>query len=514
MGGRFETIADDRVSFARARGPLGGRSGLAGDGSVIEHRCNRRTFLSACAVAGAGLVAGFPLGSERVRPSPAQLAYQRRERALFLHFGVNTFTNQEWGTGDESPSVFNPTALDARQWARCARASGFRSMVLTAKHHDGFCLWPSALTDHSVRRSPWRGGAGDVVRDFTNACRAEGLGAGLYLSPWDRHEPSYGDSPRYNDFYVAQLTELLTRYGPIAEVWFDGANGEGPNGKLQTYDWDRFHRTVRRLQPHAVMFSDAGPDVRWIGNEHGVAGDPNWAMVDPRAVPFPGATGPAVDRMLQHGDAAGSVWRPGEADVSIRPGWFWHAAESANVKSADELVDLFFVSVGRNANLLLNVPPNRAGLLDDVDVSRLAAFSTKLASQFAGNLGAEARMSASSEASGHGARAVVDGDPDTWWSPRDGDRSPSVVAMFRGPGRIGVIEIQEAIQNGQRVAAYGVDALVGGTWQAISTGTTIGHRKLDRLSQLAAGGVRLRILSSLGAPQIATLAVWPGPGQP
>lgn len=493
MGARSETIAGDDPTPASRTEP-----------------CGRRAFLSACASAGAWLLAGIPLGSGRPRPTPAQLRYQRRERALFLHFGVNTFTDREWGTGDESPSIFDPSALHARQWARCARAAGFRSMVLTAKHHDGFCLWPSALTDHSVRKSPWRGGHGDVVRDFTDACRVEGLGAGVYLSPWDRHEPSYGDSPRYNDFYVAQLSELLTRYGPIAEVWFDGANGEGPNGKRQAYDWDRFHRTVRRLQPDAVMFSDAGPDVRWIGNEHGMAGDPNWAMVDPAAVPFPGATGPAVERMLQHGDPAGTVWRPGEADVSIRPGWFWHAAESAKVKSVDEMVELFFVSVGRNANLLLNVPPNRAGLLDDVDVARLAAFSAALASQFGENAAIGARVSASSETSGHSANAVTDRDPDTWWSPRRGDRSPSVVATFRRPVRIGVVEVGEAIQNGQRVAAYGVDALVGGKWQTISTGTTIGHRKLDRLSQRTADGVRLRIVSSIGAPQIATLAIWPG----
>ncbi len=243
--------------------------------------CDRRSFLSACALAGAAVLVRAPsgrriasLGDHRVRPTAAQLRYQRRERALFLHFGVNTFTDREWGTGGERPSLFDPSALDARQWARTAHAAGFRAMVLTAKHHDGFCLWPSAVTEHSVRHSPWRAGAGDVVREFVDACRGAGLGAGLYLSPWDRHEPSYGDSPRYNDFYVAQLTELLTRYGPIAQVWFDGANGDGPNGKRQTYDWARIHRTVRRLQPNAVMFSDAGPDVRWIGNEHGIAGDP------------------------------------------------------------------------------------------------------------------------------------------------------------------------------------------------------------------------------------------------
>src|SRR5687767_8658458 len=254
----------------------------------------------------------------RPRPSAAQLAWQREELAMFLHFGPNTFTDREWGDGREDPRIFAPAALDARQWARTARAAGFRAMVLTAKHHDGFCLWPSATTTHTVAHSPWRGGAGDVVREFVDACRAEGLRAGLYLSPWDRNHPTYGDSPRYNDVYAAQLTELLTRYGPLAEVWFDGANGEGPNGKRQVYDWPRVWGLVRRHQPDAVVFSDAGPDVRWCGNERGVAGDPNWSTVDPAAVPFPGATGPRIIPALQHGDPAGTVWRPAEADVSIR----------------------------------------------------------------------------------------------------------------------------------------------------------------------------------------------------
>jgi alpha-L-fucosidase len=248
----------------------------------------------------------------RARPTPtaAQLEWQRDELALFLHFGVNTFTDREWGDGREDPQIFAPTQLDARQWARNARQSGFRAMILTAKHHDGFCLWPTRTTNHSVAASPLRDGKGDVVREFVAACRAEGLRAGLYLSPWDRHEPSYGDSPRYNDLYAAQLTELLTQYGPIAEVWFDGANGEGPNGKRQVYDWPRVWGLVRKLQPNAVMFSDAGPDVRWIGNERGVAGDTNWSTVDPAVVPVPGMSGDAVMRMLQEGDPSGTVWRP------------------------------------------------------------------------------------------------------------------------------------------------------------------------------------------------------------
>ena len=256
----------------------------------------------------------------RPRPSAAQLAWQRDEFALFLHFGVNTFTDCEWGDGKEDPQIFNPASLDARQWARTAREAGARCVILTAKHHDGFCLWPTKTTAHSVASSPWRGGRGDVVREFCDAVREEQLRVGLYCSPWDRNAAVYGESPKYNDFYIAQLTELLTQYGEIAEVWFDGANGEGPNGRKQVYDWLHIWGTVRRLQPNAVMFSDAGPDIRWIGNERGSAGDPNWSTVDPSIVTVPGVDGPEIIRSLQHGDRDGTVWRPGETDVSIRPG--------------------------------------------------------------------------------------------------------------------------------------------------------------------------------------------------
>src|SRR4051794_9333800 len=339
---------------------------------------NRRSFLHA--TTGALVACALPPRARsrqvrtRPRPSSSQLAWQRDELALFLHFGVNTFTDREWGDGKEDPGIFAPSALDARQWARAAKAAGFRMMMLTAKHHDGFCLWPSSVTKHTVAASPFRGGNGDVVREFVDACRAEGLKAGLYLSPWDRNSPVYGDSPRYNDFYCDQLTELLTRYGAISEVWFDGANGEGPNGRRQQYDWPRFFGLVRKLQPNAVMFSDVGPDVRWCGNENGTAGDPNWSTIDPNAVPYPGADVPKVGEILQHGDPAGSVWRPAEVDVSIRPGWFYHPAEDDRVRSVDNLLDLYFSSVGRNGKLLLNVPPTREGLLHPTDVARLTAF--------------------------------------------------------------------------------------------------------------------------------------------
>jgi len=421
----------------RAAGPPGGRADERGTGPDGEAR-------------------------DRPTPSPSQLVWQRDELALFLHFGMNTFTDREWGDGREDPALFDPADLDARSWARAARSAGARAMVLTAKHHDGFCLWPTATTGHSVRASPWRGGEGDVVRAFTDACRAEGLRAGLYLSPWDRNAPSYGDSPRYDEFYCAQLTELLTRYGPIHEVWFDGANGEGPDGRRQVYDWERYWNLVRRLQPDAVIFSDAGPDVRWIGNEDGIAGDPNWSTVDPTVVPVPGADGPGVRDMLLHGDPRGAVWRPGEADVSIRPGWFHHPAEDDQVKSVDELVELHFSSVGRNAKLLLNVPPTRAGRLHPTDVERLRDMRQRLDARFARDLSDDLRAG----------------------------RSATVSA----------IDLREAIEEGQRVARHAVHGRVGGTWREIARGATIGHRRLHRIDPVTVTGLRLAIEASIGEP--------------
>lgn len=395
----------------------------------------------------------------RPRPTPAQLAWQRDEFALFLHFGVNAFTDREWGDGKEDPRIFDPRALDARQWARVAREAGARAVILTAKHHDGFCLWPTKTTAHSVASSPWRGGGGDVVRECADAARAEGLRVGLYCSPWDRNAAVYGDSPRYNDMYIEQLTELLTLYGEIAEVWFDGANGEGPNGKKQVYDWPRIWGTVRRLQPNAVMFSDAGPDVRWIGNEIGSAGDPNWSTVNPAIVTAPGVDGPEIIRSLQHGDRDGTVWRPGETDVSIRPGWFYHAAEDEKVKSVEALMRIWFSSVGRNSKLLLNVPPNRDGLLADADVRRLCEFRTARDTLFASEL------------------PWLDW---TWRATNGG--SIEGLASLSGPSALSVIRLAEAIEEGQQVARYRLDGDVGdGAWRALAEGQTIGYCKLDRV---------------------------------
>jgi alpha-L-fucosidase len=428
-------------------------------------RVTRRQMLGTLAAGAAALPLLPSLRPLRPLPSPSQLQWQRDELALFLHFGVNTFTDREWGDGAEDPAIFAPTRLDARQWARAANVAGFRAMILTAKHHDGFCLWPTATTKHSVASSPWKGGAGDVVREFTDACRAEGLRAGLYLSPWDRNAPSYG-SDRYNDLYCEQLTELLTRYGAIGEVWFDGANGEGPNGRHQRYDWARYWALVRKLQPGAVIFSDAGPDVRWIGNERGVAGETNWSTVDPAVVPYPGATGDRVADMLQHGDPRGAVWRPGETDVSIRPGWFNHPAEDDKVKSSDDLVDLYFTSVGRNSKLLLNVPPTREGLLHTTDVERLGAMRQRLDALFAR------------------------------------DRAPDVTAG--SAATVSVASLSEDITQGQAVARYTLHGMTAGTWRVLARGTTIGYKKIDPFDPVTLSAARVQVDEAVG---------WAGPVQ-
>lgn len=418
---------------------------------------SRREFLIA---AGATPAFSAYAASARPRPSKEQLEWQRDELALFIHFGVNTFTDREWGDGKEDPAIFNPSKLDAGQWARTAKAAGARAMVLTAKHHDGFCLWPTATTKHSVVSSPFRNGRGDVVREFVDACRAHQLKAGLYLSPWDRNASVYGDSPRYNEFYGRQLTELLTKYGRIDEVWFDGANGEGPNGKRQTYDWPRTWALVKKLQPHAIIFSDAGPGVRWIGNENGVAGETNWSTVVPEVVPVPGTSGAAATKMMQQGDPDGSAWRPGETDVSIRPGWFHHPAEDARVRSIDNLVNLYFTSVGRNSKLLLNVPPTREGLIHATDAERLAGMRARLDSMFRTDIAA-------------GRKAK--------WTRTGAMTAEAIVDLGRNE-TISVVDVRERIERGQMISRYRVEVAPGSEWLPLFKGTTIGYRRLTRLA--------------------------------
>ena len=460
--------------------------------------CTRATTMTRRDFLGLGLAAttsGIWLpripAPSRIIPSTRQLAWQNARMGVFIHFGINTFTGREWGDGTESPEDFNPSALDARQWAHTARSAGFRYIILTAKHHDGFCLWPSRVTAHSVKNSPWRGGNGDVVREFVDAAAGEGLGAGLYLSPWDRHEPTYGDNARYNDFYVEQLTELLTWYGSITEVWFDGANGEGPNGRRQTYDWERVHRTVRKLQPDALMFSDAGPDIRWVGNEEGAAGDPNWCTVDPARVPAPGVSSPEIIDALQHGDPPSdvTVWRPAEAPVSVRPGWFWHESEDAKVKSAEDLFELYCRCVGRNANLLLNVPPGRDGLLQPADVRALDRFGARLRSAFGEDRARKGLVR------------------------REAGSFEITLPEF---AEFDTAVMKEEIAAGQSIARYDLEVWRHGAWEQIARGTTVGREKIDRFTPVTTGKMRLVVRESADSPRIGSIALYrtgtPPPG--
>ena len=450
-------------------------------------------------------------------PSRRQLAWHELEFYGFLHFGINTFTDREWGYGDESETLFDPTALDARQWARAARDAGMKGLIITAKHHDGFCLWPSRYTEHSVKRSPWRGGRGDVLRELADACREYGLKMGVYLSPWDRNRADYG-RPEYLAAYRAQLRELMTGYGPLFEVWFDGANGGDGfyGGARETrridnrtyYDWPNTWSIVRALQPAAVMFSDAGPDVRWVGNENGVAFDTSWYGLDRQAT-YPGD--PAYARDFASGRPDASDWVPPEVDVSIRPGWFHHASEDARVKSVRQLLDIYERSVGRGANLLLNVPPDRRGLIPEPDVERLREFRRALDDTYRMDLARGAAASATNVRGGSPAFAasrVNDGSTATYWATDDGVKMASVELAFDAPARFDRVVLQEFIALGQRVEAWTVDAEVDGAWQPVGAGTTIGHTRIVVCDPVTARRVRVNITRARACPTLAGVAVY------
>jgi alpha-L-fucosidase len=422
-------------------------------------------------------------------PTLEQLAWQRCELTMFCHFGMNTFTDREWGLGKEDERLFNPSALDARQWARTAKQAGFKLMILTAKHHDGFCLWPSKFTEHCLKNSPWQEGRGDVVRQFVEACRGEGLKVGLYLSPWDRNNPAYG-SDAYNDYFVAQLTELLTNYGPVDEMWFDGACGEGPNGRKQVYDWARYYATIRRLAPHALI-AISGPDIRWVGNESGVA-RPNESSVRPDG------KGPDGRPRLK--------WYPAECDVSIRPGWFYHAREDGQVKPLSKLLEIYFASVGRNSVLLLNVPPDRRGLFSAADCKRLREFAAAVRGLQQGRVKATATATGRALA-GFSAAEAVDGNLDTYWSPGPDATTGTLELDFGAPQAFNVVDIQEAIAMGERVSKYRIDVQLGDGWRTLVRGTVIGQRNLYPIATTTARRVRLVIEEAKLPPCIAEFGV-------
>jgi len=456
----------------------------------------------------------------RVRPSRRQAAWQELEFYAFVHFGVNTFTDREWGDGKESPRIFNPTRFDAAQWAAAFKAAGMRMVILTCKHHDGFCLWPSKHTEHSVSNSPWKGGKGDVVREVADACRAAGLKFGVYLSPWDRHERTYGDSPAYNEHFRNQLTELLTGYGEIACVWFDGACGEGPNGKRQVYDWPSYYQLIRKLQPKATIHV-RGPDVRWCGNEAGRTRKSEWSVLP---LPEPPARHAWTDK---RGRDLGSrarlrgakylVWYPAEVNTSIRPGWFYHAAEDDRVKPLDHLLKIYYGSVGGNATFLLNVPPDRRGLIHENDVRRLAEMGKVLRASFARDLanGSAATASAQRGTDGkHSPGMAVDGKKSTYWSTDDGVSAATLTLDLGEERTFNCIMLQEAIRVGQRIEEFAVEAHVGGSWRKLTTGTVVGYKRLVRFKETSARQVRVRVLASRVCPTLRTVALYLVPRTP
>lgn len=417
-------------------------------------------------------------------PSQRQLQWQQMETNAFLHFTVNTFTDKEWGDGTESESVFNPTKFNARQWIKALKDAGFKMAILTCKHHDGFCLWPSKYTEHSVKNSPWKNGKGDVVKEVSDACRAYGLKFGIYLSPWDRHEPTYG-TPAYNIFYENQLKELLTNYGEISEVWFDGA--KGAKAKNMEYDFKGYWNIVRKLQPHAVIFSDAGPDIRWVGNESGNAGQTCWSTIDTAGM----APGKADAAYLNTGDIKGKCWMPAETDVSIRPGWFYHASENDKVKTPQQLVNLYYQSVGRNSLLLLNVPPDREGLLYETDVKNIKTFREILNETFKTNF-AKDKVPAS----------LTDKKLNTFISIKT--NKPYVID-FKKLIKIDRALLQENIASGQRIIKGLLEYWDGKEWEKIDDFTTVGYKRLLRFNIITAKKLRVTISESKGAAQLAEL---------
>jgi alpha-L-fucosidase len=450
------------------------------------------------------------------------MAWHELEFTAFLHFTVNTFTDKEWGYGDEDPNLFNPRMFDADAIVGALADAGARGVILTCKHHDGFCLWPTRTTDHSVAQSAWRDGKGDVVRDISQAAARHNMKFGVYLSPWDRNSAQYG-TPEYIKTYRAQLSELLSGYGPIFEVWHDGANGgDGYYGgarqkrtidKNTYYDWPHTWESIRAMQPDAVVFSDVGPDVRWVGNERGLAGDPCWAGFDPVGEDG-GPASPGNVRVTESnkGQRHASRWLPAECDVSIRPGWFWHQAENARVKKPEQLASLYYQSVGRGAGLLLNVPPNRDGLLSAEDLASLAGFGAYLRGTFTQNVAAHAKADASNVRGNdkqYGPAHLLDGRADTYWATDDHVTSADVTIDLGRPTKFQVIRLKEAIRFGQRIDSFTLERWQPEGWESLVSPTGIGPRRLIHLAApIIARRLRVRILLASASPALTEFAVF------
>lgn len=463
----------------------------------------------------------------KIRPTERQLRWQRMEWTAFFHFGINTFTGREWGTGEEDAALFSPPSVDTDQWCRAVQAAGIRGCILTAKHHDGFCLWDTRQTRHSVMHSPF---GQDVVRLLADSCRRYGLTLGLYLSPWDRHEATYGMGNAYNDFFCAQLEELLTSYGPLFELWFDGACGEGKNGKVQQYDWERIYALIRKHQPEACI-AVCGPDVRWCGNEAGVWRDSEWSVV-PASLQdcekIQAASQQQDDtgfrtKGIQSGDAdLGSravmtkenmwVWYPAEVNTSIRPGWFYHAQEDGQVMSVSRLVDLYEHTVGGNSVLLLNIPPTPDGRVHANDAACLAAAGEALHWRYAKNLSDSGSVEADTESPGHEASNVLR-DDEAYWQPEDGQEAPVLRVRLAKAQAVSRVVLEEQIQEGQRIERFTLSAVTAGKEMPLYEGMTVGHKKICAFAPTEAEMIVLRVTESRTAPTLRRLAIYHDPSE-
>lgn len=455
-----------------------------------------------------------------VQPSARQLRWQQLELTAFFHFGINTFTNKEWGDGKEDISQFNPTKLDAKQWVKIVKDAGFKQVIITAKHHDGFCLWPSKFTEHSIKNTPYKNGKGDIVKEVAEACKFYGIGFGIYLSPWDRNSAYYGDSTAYNTYFENQLTELLTQYGKVDEVWFDGANGEGPNGKKQVYDFDGWYKLIRRLQPQAVI-AIQGPDVRWVGTETGIGRQTEWSVLpvdeqqqkriadasqkDVMVKPVIYKAGEDLGSRGKLFNAKGLVWYPAEADVSIRPGWFNHPAEDSKVKTVRQLQNIYLSSVGRNCVLLLNIPPNKNGLISDSDVNTLQQWKALRDGIFSQNLLKKFTVTCSN---GINNQALTSNKAAARWTTSGKDTTAIIEFKAPTPATFNLLQLQENISEGQRIEKFRLQYYDAGEWKDITSGTTVGYKRILMFKIVTAGRVRLVIDSSRSNPTLLSAGLF------
>jgi len=443
-------------------------------------------------------------------PSARQWRWHQREQYAFIHFAMNTFTDKEWGYGDEDPSMFNPSDFSADQIVGAAKAGNLKGIILTAKHHDGFCLWPTKLTEHCIRNSPYKNGQGDIVREMSDACKRAGLAFGIYLSPWDRNRADYG-RPSYVDYFRKQVVELCTGYGELFEFWFDGANGgDGYYGGAREtrqidapkyYNWPSIIALVHQYQPMACTFDPLGADIRWVGNEDGIAGDPCWPTMPNH---------PYVQSEGNSGVRGGALWWPAETNTSIRPGWFYHADEDSKVRSPENLVGYFDTSVARGTNMNLNLPPDRRGRIPDQDVKILKSFGDAIRASFATDL-AQGSVASASHVRGKGYEAarVLDGQRDTYWSAPDGVTTPSLTLDLPPGRRFDLIRIREYLPLGVRVTRFAVDAEVNGKWQQLAEHECISAQRIIRLPQpVTARRVRLRIVDAPVCPAISEVSLF------